>query len=683
MWSEALISATLSSSSHELTPNSSTFTHAHQSPSSFTSSSASAKSKSPAGSSSGHSTKSPRTGPLAASQGYNAGRPTTPLKTPPLNLSRPIEKRKDPPARALPPVAVNGDEVVDESISSSRAEAATSAGPSQWARAPETGLTPSSAPSPMWDEIEGIVKLGLSPEVAKWTGPALSESHSPTLPFSPENSAVLPPSKLGNRVSAYRIEDKEGPQEKDKGKLSSGWLDDEDEDEEDATLLRANDGANRDSSRYSSRSSTSTISTVTVRHMSTTAIVGNVSIARRTMANIIDKSRPPALAPEREEKEEGENDSTLLGSPTVAESAAARSRSSLGEPVRQPVSPMSSHFGSSEESGSGSSSSQSYDHQTPITEADSESSLLYYLGPSPDATKTTFSPGPHHHMMVSATDTFGGVAKEEDFDEEDDVDDEEDYDEDDTSEFNHGAGKGINPVPPPVPRPTIVISNAPLHPGPLTALASTTPGTPAQRYRGWLSTVVKPLEQFIDEPIDPREYYDDLHEIAEGESGSVYSAQRTKASSYKLKLPPLTKAKETENQAQGLPTKVALKIVAILPSGSPKLVDLHHELTLLKGLTHPNILSLDALYVDLSEDSLWIRMELMERSLADVIGLVEEGLILSDRTIARVTSDVSAVIVLLFLLTHQLDYILRCLKPCSICKLIGLLTEMSVLITSF
>ena len=76
-------------------------------------------------------------------------------------------------------------------------------------------------------------------------------------------------------------------------------------------------------------------------------------------------------------------------------------------------------------------------------------------------------------------------------------------------------------------------------------------------------------------------------------------------------------------------------------------------------------------------------MELMERSLADVIGLVEEGLILSDRTIARVTSDVSAVIVLLFLLTHQLDYILRCLKPCSICKLIGLLTEMSVLITSF
>ena len=49
---------------------------------------------------------------------------------------------------------------------------------------------------------------------------------------------------------------------------------------------------------------------------------------------------------------------------------------------------------------------------------------------------------------------------------------------------------------------------------------------------------------------------------------------------------------------------------------------------------------MDALYVDLIEDSLWIEMELMERSLADVLALVEEGLVLEEKVIARFTGDV-------------------------------------------
>ena len=61
----------------------------------------------------------------------------------------------------------------------------------------------------------------------------------------------------------------------------------------------------------------------------------------------------------------------------------------------------------------------------------------------------------------------------------------------------------------------------------------------------------------------------------------------------------------------------------------------------MRGLGHDNILSMDGVYVDLKEDSLWVRMELMERSLADIIGLVGEGLQLQERTIARFTSDVS------------------------------------------
>jgi len=85
---------------------------------------------------------------------------------------------------------------------------------------------------------------------------------------------------------------------------------------------------------------------------------------------------------------------------------------------------------------------------------------------------------------------------------------------------------------------------------------------------------------------------------------------------------------------------VAIKIVAIVPSGSPKLVDLQRELTLMKGLGHENVLGMDGVYVDLVEDSLWVRMELMERSLADMVGLVGDGLMLQDRMLARFASDV-------------------------------------------
>ncbi|KAF7978187.1 hypothetical protein HWV62_1394 [Athelia sp. TMB] len=149
---------------------------------------------------------------------------------------------------------------------------------------------------------------------------------------------------------------------------------------------------------------------------------------------------------------------------------------------------------------------------------------------------------------------------------------------------------------------------------------------PAKRYRGWLSDVVMPLEDFIDEATDPRDHYTELQEIAEAESGSVYAARVVKP------------------EALGLPSDVAfvaIKNVPILPSGSPKLLDLKKELTVIRGVIHENVLTMDALYVDLVDNALWIRMELMERSLADVVGLVAEGLMVQERMIARFASDVS------------------------------------------
>ncbi|KAK0476137.1 kinase-like domain-containing protein [Armillaria novae-zelandiae] len=289
----------------------------------------------------------------------------------------------------------------------------------------------------------------------------------------------------------------------------------------------------------------------------------------------------------------------------------ARSRSPVS---RHPGSPLSSHFGSEEGSGSGSSSSQSQENQTPTTDADP---TLYWDEPSPDPSKTSFSPDPR--VVLSRSDTFGG----------------------EEAEVEH-----VNLT---APRPTIVISSARASLAPVSLLASggITPISPAQRYPGWLSEVVRPLEEFIDEPVDPREVYLDLREIAEGESGSVYQATLADDKSHRLKLPPLIKAQDNDNVQNGIKTLVAIKSVAILPSGSEKLADLERELKLLKGLMHPNILGLDALYVDLQEDSLWIRMELMERSLADVIGLVTEGLMLQERMMARFASDVLEALVYL------------------------------------
>ncbi|THG96845.1 hypothetical protein EW026_g5063 [Hermanssonia centrifuga] len=48
---------------------------------------------------------------------------------------------------------------------------------------------------------------------------------------------------------------------------------------------------------------------------------------------------------------------------------------------------------------------------------------------------------------------------------------------------------------------------------------------------------------------------------------------------------------------------------------------------------------MDELYVDLVDDALWIRMELMDRSLADVLNLVDEGVEVLETHIAQFASD--------------------------------------------
>jgi len=154
----------------------------------------------------------------------------------------------------------------------------------------------------------------------------------------------------------------------------------------------------------------------------------------------------------------------------------------------------------------------------------------------------------------------------------------------------------------------------------------------------WMNETLAPLERFIED-VDPHELFTDLQEIAEGESGSVYAARLLCLPSY-LRLPADT-------------THVAIKRIVVPNSPTPdtpaanKIKDLGKELALLADVRHENVLEMANAYVDIAEDSLWIRMELMERSLADVIGLVCEGLSLQERMIARFASDV----------LHALEYL--------------------------
>ena len=153
------------------------------------------------------------------------------------------------------------------------------------------------------------------------------------------------------------------------------------------------------------------------------------------------------------------------------------------------------------------------------------------------------------------------------------------------------------------------------------------------RYPSWLADGVLPLAEFIDDSSDPPALFTDLQEIAQGESGSVYSACATPtvASQFRPPTPtsPLSEIFPEEDGADErlAPSKrglVAIKCVPLLRGRTEKLADLRRELELAHALRHANVLRMERLYVDVAEESLWIGMELMDRSLADVLAVVGE-----------------------------------------------------------
>ena len=227
-----------------------------------------------------------------------------------------------------------------------------------------------------------------------------------------------------------------------------------------------------------------------------------------------------------------------------------------------------------------------------------------------------------------------------------------------------------SPPSPPPRRPPIAISTTNLASTasssslPVAAVADdddtqTTSAPQNPRYPAWLAAIVLPLVEFIDDAADPRTIFTDLSEIAQGESGSVYAAHAVPAVAQQFRpMTPRSPARQLSQESKrfekdegGVAQVVAIKRVLIPRDGSSsKIVDLQRELELTRSLRHANVLRMERLYVDVVEESLWIGMELMDRSLADVLGVVGEEagdgcydgpVAVSEKMIARFVWDVS------------------------------------------
>ena len=272
---------------------------------------------------------------------------------------------------------------------------------------------------------------------------------------------------------------------------------------------------------------------------------------------------------------------------------------SMGGTATSPIGSHSSH-------GSSDTTSSSTIESAPLTTPKGANEV------SPSAPKTKGNLAPEARLLSSTMETFGGV----------DV-------ENDSGDEGEAHSRPETPL--------------------LESYTSISPST---------HPLLAQLQPYIT-PCNPSSCFTDLVEVAEGESGSVFAARVAPSSA--------DARSHKGQQERSIPSgtsHVAIKRIPLPPvASSPalsddspvsnKLVSVLHELSLLKNLDHEHLLLLDAIYIGLNsasaedaesasavDTSLWIRMELMERSLADVIGLVAEGLALQERLIGRFASDV-------------------------------------------
>lgn len=117
----------------------------------------------------------------------------------------------------------------------------------------------------------------------------------------------------------------------------------------------------------------------------------------------------------------------------------------------------------------------------------------------------------------------------------------------------------------------------------------------------------------IADSADPNTIYTDLILIAEGESGPMYAAKHI----------------------------LSKKIVAIkkIPhTAKEKLSKIRNELTTMKMSRHPNVVEFIACYT--TKEDIWVVMECMDVSLADIISIDPEAPRMSEEQIGRVARDI-------------------------------------------
>ncbi|KAK6996811.1 kinase-like domain-containing protein [Favolaschia claudopus] len=170
-----------------------------------------------------------------------------------------------------------------------------------------------------------------------------------------------------------------------------------------------------------------------------------------------------------------------------------------------------------------------------------------------------------------------------------------------------------------------------------------------ENYGGWVESVIAPFAGFIDVAVNPRNHYVNLHEMADGSEGAtLYVARLASADHDLLNLPEDVRQRDEDNFCAGHPTFVAIKSIPIVPEGNATLRKVLLERRILSAVQCQNILQMDSLYVDPAEDALWIRMELMDRTLSSVVDLASVGLVLSDNIIAGCVKDILTALATLY-----------------------------------
>ncbi|KAG8889027.1 hypothetical protein FRB98_006075 [Tulasnella sp. 332] len=138
-------------------------------------------------------------------------------------------------------------------------------------------------------------------------------------------------------------------------------------------------------------------------------------------------------------------------------------------------------------------------------------------------------------------------------------------------------------------------------------------------YNDEIPSFLLSLSDHVQRVVDPRLSL--IEPVAEGQYGPVFAAR------------------DDANKSG----KVAVKTIGVVLAHQAKFAALQKELGLLQNVKHRNILTYQGVYLVGDVDgslSLWLKMELLDRSLADLLAFLADGLVISESATARCASDI-------------------------------------------